>query len=124
MSSAQLDLIERPPITRARAVGHEGARRAADKTERKVDPEWLEHACAAIRRFAARHEGLFTVEMMRGVIELQGDLAKPCDARAWGAATVVAMRRGLLEPTKTYHPAVSSNGAVRRCYRAGVAAKL
>lgn len=113
----QLDLVA--PVTLARKRGHEGAQRAADKTGRVVDPEWLEHACDAVRRFAANHEGLFTVEMMRGVIELQGELAKPCDARAWGAVTVVALRRGLIEPTRTYHPAASSNGAARRCYRRG-----
>jgi hypothetical protein len=117
----QLDLID--PLTLARKRGHAGAQRAADKTERVVDPEWTEKAVEAIRKFAA-HQGemLFTMEICRRTIEVQGGLAAPTDLRAWGAVTLLAIRRGLIEPTKTYHPAASSNGAVRRCYRAGAKA--
>jgi hypothetical protein len=122
MSVAQLDLIDRPAITRARAAGHEGARLAAEKTQRVVDPDWCEKAVEAIRTFAAHQSGLFTAEMARGVIELQGTVARPCDLRAWGAAVQLALRRKFIEATTTYFPAVSSNGAVRRCYKKGRAA--
>ena len=116
----QFDLIE--PVTLARSRGHRGAQLAADKTERVVDPDWTNKAVEAIRKFAAGQSGLFTAEMARGVIELQGEVARPCDLRAWGVAVQVALRRRFIEATTTYFPAVSSNGAVRRCYRKGGAA--
>jgi hypothetical protein len=116
---AQLDLIERPVMARARAAGHEGAQRAADKTERVVDPDWTSNAVEAIRKFASQQPALFTMEMCRGVIELQGTVSAPTDKRAWGAATLCAVRAGYIERTKTYHPAVSSNGSDKPCYRRG-----
>lgn len=113
----QLDLIEAPTVARAR--GHDAAQRAVEKTERVVDPDWCDKAVEAIRKFAAASTGLWTMEMCRGVIELQKDLAPPCDKRSWGAATLVAARRGFIERTKTYHPAMSSNGSDKPCYRKG-----
>lgn len=120
----QLDLIDRPRIERARAKGHDGAQRAADKTERVIDPQWTEKAVAAIRQFArAQGDVLFTMEMCRGVIELQASVPDPSDKRAWGAATLAAVRAEFIERTKTYHPAASSNGAPKVCYRAGAKAR-
>lgn len=118
--SEQMDLLDRPRIERARARGHDAAQRAADKTERAVDPLWTEKAVNAIRQFArAQGDVLFTMEMCRGVIELQGTVPDPSDKRAWGAATLAAVRGEFIERTKTYHPAASSNGAPKVCYRRG-----
>lgn len=119
----QMDLIDRPRVERARAKGHDGAARAADKAERVVDPQWTEKAVAAIRAFArARGDALFTMEMCRGVIELQDTVPAPSDKRAWGAATLSAVHQEFIERTKTYHPAASSNGAPKVCYRKGAKA--
>jgi hypothetical protein len=118
--SQQLDLIDRPSIERARKNGLDAAQAAVDRAQRVVDPEWGAKAMEAIRRFArGQGDGLFTMEMCRGVIELDKQLAEPTDKRAWGAITVQAVRAGYLEQTKTFHPAASSNGAWKRCYRRG-----
>lgn len=119
----QLDLIA--PVHLARARGHAAAQRAADRTERVVDPEWCAKACDALRKFAAAQgDGvLFTLELARGVIELQRSVPEPVDRRAWGQATLMAVRREYIERTKTYHPAVSSNGTAKVCYRAGAKAR-
>lgn len=116
--NGQLDLIE--PVTLARSRGHAGAALAAEKAERVVDPEWTDKAVDAIREFARNHgDLLWTMEMCRGVIELQKLVPEPTDRRAWGAATLVAVRRGYIERTRTYHPAVSSHGSDKPCYRKG-----
>lgn len=113
----QLDPVENVSIARAR--GHAAAQRAADKAERVVVPDWTACAVEAIRVFARNQPALFTLEIARGVIELQGAVPKPCDLRAWGVAAQVAARRGFIERTSTYHPAVSSNGSPKPCYRRG-----
>jgi hypothetical protein len=59
------------------------------------------------------------MEICRGVIELQKSVPAPPDLRAWGAATLAAARAGFIERTNTYHPAVSSNGSPKPCYRRG-----
>jgi hypothetical protein len=114
----QLDLIA--PVHLARARGHAAAQRAADKTERVVDPQWTEKAVEAVRQFARHQDGLFIMEMARGVIELQKDLPEPPDKRAWGTVTVLARDRGFIERVKgAYFPAVSSNSSEKPCYRRG-----
>ena len=122
----QLELIERPTPSRsaerrramadARARGEAGMGMvAADKADRE-NPGWCEAACEALRKLAAAHCGMFTVEHARLV--LAPELPKVHDERAWGKVTTMALKRGYIERVKgQFFPAASSNGAVRAVYR-------
>ena len=101
----------------ARARGEAGMGMAADKAER-VCPGWCEKACEALRKLAAAHCGMFTIELARLVLEKE--LPPPPDSRVWGKVTTMALQRGYIERVRgTFFPAASSNGAVRAVYRKG-----
>lgn len=126
----QLELIDKPTPSRsverrramaeARARGERGMAQVADKADRE-HPGWCEAACQALRKLAAAHCGMFTVEHARLV--LAAELPKIHDERAWGKVTTMALQRSYIERVKgQYFPAASSNGAVRAVYRKGPAA--
>jgi hypothetical protein len=115
----QLGLIGIDEVVHAKRRGHKAAGDAAAKAERVVDPEWGNRALDALRKFVTGAPGLFTMEMARGVLELQGAVPEPPDKRAWGSVTRIAAQQGIIERTKTYHPSASSNGSEKPCYRRG-----
>lgn len=123
----QGELLEKPTpdrkaerrraIADAQARGEVGMGQVAEKVERE-HPGWCEDACQALRKLAAAHCGMFTVELARLV--LAPELPKIHDERAWGKVTTMALQRGYIERVKgIYFPAASSNGAVRAVYRKG-----
>lgn len=122
----QMDLIERPVITRrtkaearakVAAKADTGIQRAADATDAR-NPGWCELACQALRRFAKHQHGMFIVEHARAV--LRSELPPPNDERTWGKVTRMATDRGYIERVKgAYFPAASSNGSEKPVYRKG-----
>ena len=124
----QLELLERPPeLTRAgarrqaleaaQARAEVGAERAALHAN-NVCPGWLALAVERVRAFAAANPGVFTVEMMRGVIG--AEMPQPPDLRAWGRVAQDAIRLGYIERVpKVVIPAASSNGSVKPAWRKG-----
>lgn len=120
--SPQLDLIPTPRLARAtraeaRARRELGMQRVGDKAER-CEPGWTEEAMAAVRRYVATQHALFTVELMRMVLE--AELPPVHDRRAWGVVTVRAIKEGLIERVKgQFFPAVSSNNSPKCVYRRG-----
>lgn len=121
----QLDLIERPTITRASEAARRmrdaklraerGMNQAESSAERSA-PGWCAAAVEAIRRFASANAGVFSVEQMRSVIE--AELPSISDRRAWGKATVMAVKANVIERVpRVYLPAASSNGAPKPAWR-------
>lgn len=101
-------------IAEAVEQGMQGAQAAADRAER-LDPGSIEAAVDEIRVFAQRFAaGPFTIEQARLHCS---PLPSGADARAWGAITQAAMRRGYIEKTGEYAPAVSSHGSPKPLYR-------
>lgn len=97
----------------AKQRGELGMQRVADK----AGSDWCEAACEAVRKYAASQHAVFTVELMRMVVER--DLPAVSDKRAWGVVTRQAMARGYIEHVKgQFFPAASSNGALKAVYRA------
>lgn len=100
-------------IAEAVEQGTQAAQAAADRAER-LGPGWIETAIDEVRAFAQRFSGPFTIERARLHCSPLPDGA---DARAWGAITQAAMRRGFIEKTGEYAPAASSNGSPKPLYR-------
>ncbi len=124
----QLELLERPPeLTRAAArklameAAHARAALAADAAGARADaahPDWCELAAEKLRMFARAQGGVFTIELARA--GLAGELPSPPDLRAWGKATVMAIKAGYVEKVpRVFMPAASSNGAPKAAYRRG-----
>lgn len=80
-------------------------------------PGWMDMAVDAVRRFAAHQSGLFTVEMMRAVI--QDEIPPTHRLRVWGPVTQAAIRAGYIEKTRHFAPAVSSNRSPKPLFRKG-----
>lgn len=88
---------------------------AAQQSAASNGPVWAAAALHALTTYASLATQPFTTETAR---EWIGDrVPAPKDARAWGAVTATAVRRGLIAPVG-YAPARSSNGAPKRTYRA------
>jgi hypothetical protein len=124
----QLELLERPPVlTRAAArrvameAAHARAELGADRaahSANSVCPGWLDLVLDRVRAFAATNPGIFSIEMMRGVIGTE--VPQPPDLRAWGRVTQDAIRLGYIERVpKVVIPAASSNGSVKPAWRKG-----
>lgn len=96
-----------------------GMQRAADHAERE-EPGWTEQAVEALRRFALTQTKPFTIEAAREAIQSQ--VARPPEARAWGAVTKTARARNFIESAGVVLPAASSNGSLKPGWKAGVAA--
>lgn len=111
----------RKDLERARLAAQSGMDRAQGATETR-HPKWVSLAVARLRKFARakRKEERFTIEKARA--ELAKKLPPPHDERTWGAVTIAAIKAGVIEPTGTYAPAVSSNGSPKREYRMGARA--
>lgn len=94
-----------------------GMRLAAEKTQRKIDPEWVEKAIAAMVGFLKNYPAeAFTVEQVRAAVAAK--VQRPTDLRAWGVATRTALARGSIERVGSA-PAASSNNSPKSTYRAG-----
>lgn len=123
-AAAQLDLIPQPTVRRgpdhraARVRREFGMDRVADATER-LNRGWFEKAMERLRAFVKPQAGVFTMEQARAVLE--SELPEPSDARVWGPLTKMAVAAHVIEPTKLFAPAASSNGSPKRMYRKGVA---
>jgi hypothetical protein len=103
----------------ARTRGHQAALAASDRAER-MDPNWMTDALAKVKQFAQHQQPhvAFTIETLRNAIEQE--LPAPPDLRAWGAVTLVAAKKGLIERKKgAFAPAVSSNGSPKPMYTRG-----
>ena len=100
-------------VAEAVEQGMQAAHAAADRAER-LDPGWIANAVDEVRAFAQRFAGPFTIEQARLHCS---PLPKGADARAWGAITQAAMRRGYIEKTGEYAPVASSNGSPKPLYR-------
>jgi hypothetical protein len=72
----------------------EGIKRAVDHAEREA-PGWQSRAVEFIARFARANAGEFFVEDIRTWAHNNG-LDEPPHARAWGAAILLARKRGLV----------------------------
>jgi hypothetical protein len=121
--NGQLDLIERPAIRRTTAIERARKRRDAcmqrveDATENR-EPGWCEKAVQRLREFAKNQTAIFIIEHARAV--LRKELPEPSDERAWGVVTVMARKRGYIEPVKgQFFPAESSNASPKQVYRRG-----
>ena len=126
--SEQMELLERPPeLTRAaarklamdaaRARAEVGADRAGAKAD-TVHADWCLLAAEKLRVFARAQGGVFNIEMARA--GLGDELPAPPDLRAWGKATVMAIKAGYVEKVpRVFMPAASSNGAPKAAYRRG-----
>ncbi len=118
----QMELLpSAPPARRTRAEARArrdlGMQRVGDKAER-CEPGWVDAAMDAVRRYAATQHALFTIELMRLVLERE--LPPVHDKRAWGVVTVRAIKEGLIERIKgQYFPASSSNNSPKSVYRRG-----
>lgn len=122
----QLDLIEPIATDRkaerkraaadAQARADTGMKRAEEHVER-IEPGWCELACDAVRRYSSVQHGVFTLEMLRLVMEKE--LPPVPEKRVWGVVTRMAIKRGLIERVKgQYFPAASSNNSPKAVYRA------
>jgi hypothetical protein len=104
-------------MTIARDRGHSAAQACADKADR-LCPGWTDAAVDAIRRFASRQNGCWTIEQVREVIG--EELPEPENLRAWGSVTRVAVRRGFIARVPgAFAPASSSNGSEKPLYTKG-----
>lgn len=123
----QLELIPRPEaptraqarraaLLAAKARAEQGMDRAARKASR-LNAGWCSEALERVRRFAAGQAGLWTIEMVRAVIE--EDLEQPSDGRAWGRVTQDALRLGFIVKTDKTAPSASSNGAPKPLFKRG-----
>jgi hypothetical protein len=112
MTQLQLEL--------ARDLGRSAAEACAEKAD-CLAPGWIEAAIGALRRFAARQAGAFTVEMARDVIA--EEIAEPHDKRAWGVVTRMAVKRAFIARVPgAWAPAASSHASPKPMYRRGSAA--
>lgn len=118
----QTDLFGTSAITRrsaqaAREHGAAMADRAEERNER-TNPGWTQVAVERVRAFAGAQSGVFTIEMMRSVLERE--LPPPTDGRIWGKVTVLARRAQYIEPVRgAFFAAASSNGSPKQVYRRG-----
>lgn len=102
----------RPGPTPAGEIGIASSHEHAETDE----PGWTDRAVDALRAFA-RTAAEFTIEQARAC--LIDRVGEPDELRAWGAVTQAAQRRGFIERTGAYRPAISSNGSPKPVYRAG-----
>ena len=126
----QIDLIDRPAITRAtaRAQAMQAAQarkaEALDKGEARVEhdiPGWITAALLRVKAFARMQGGIFTIEQMRAVLEQE--LPPVPELRVWGVVTVRAKNAKLIESVpRTFLPAASSNGTAKQAWRRGAGA--
>lgn len=123
MRPQQLDLIERPQVTRAtrlkaaRVKADVGIERVTEATEVR-NPGWCGQAVEAVRRFARHQGGVFCMEICRAVIERE--LPAPSDLRVWGQVTRMALARGYIKPAKgQFFLAASSNNSPKPAYTKG-----
>lgn len=112
----------RSALEDAKARADDAITRVADKAERER-PGWCEDATQALRTFAKRQGGVFTIEHARLAILAAKLIDKPHDGRAWGKATRMAVTAGYIERVKGQSfPAASSNGSPKPVYRKGAKA--
>ena len=95
-----------------------GMLRSADHADRDT-PGWTEQALEALRDFALRQSEPFTIEYARA--QLERELTRPPDLRAWGAVTLKAIRTGVLVRTGEFAPRASSHNSPTMTYRSGPA---
>lgn len=110
---AAFDFAPVPPTPRQR--GHRSAARAASHANR-VDPGWLERACAAVLAFAQATNGASWLLEDARASALAGGLAEAVEPRAWGMVTRTLQRRGQIEACG-YGPAKTSNGSAKVLWR-------
>lgn len=119
----QLELFDRPVLSRRTAAAEArerrelGMQRVGDKAERTA-PGWTDAALDAVRRYVAGQHAVFTIELMRLVLERE--LPPVHDKRAWGVVTTAAIKAELIERVKgQFYPAASSNNSPKAVYRRG-----
>lgn len=103
----------------ARANGRRRMQEAVDATEKAIDG-WSFIAADAIRQAMARtrRDQHLTMEEIREKIRKLGlHVPPPKDLRAWGGATSVALREGVIEKTGAFKLAAFSNASPKACYR-------
>lgn len=104
----------------ARQAALEGMQRAADHAN-LTRAQWttlaLEKLAARVRCRAP--SSTFIIEEVRAEIV---DLPEPPDLRAWGAVTLAAIRRKIVERTEGTKPARSSHLSPKPAYRRGIEA--
>lgn len=100
------------------AAGELGIARAREHAERE-SAGWTERSAEALRWFALKVPD-FTIDEARPFMAIHVD--EPPDARAWGAATQMAVRRGWICRTGAYRRSESSNGSPKPVYQRGAKA--
>lgn len=112
-----IDTSRKAARSAAMAAAHERGELGMQRVADNAGAEWCELACQAVRRYAANQRAVFTVELMRMVVERE--IPSAHDKRAWGVVTRQALARGYIERVKgQFFPAASSNGAPKAVYRA------
>ncbi|HEX7687567.1 MAG TPA: hypothetical protein VF453_07665 [Burkholderiaceae bacterium] len=90
-------------------VGEAADRRNAD---------WCNKACEALRQFARKQAGVWTIELARA--QFEKNLPPPSDLRAWGRVTQMAIRKGYIERVPgQFFAAASSNNAAKSVWKKG-----
>ena len=76
-------------------------------------PEWTDTAAAFLRAYAQSCGGTFLIEQARAAS--RGHIPQPENAKAWGPAAVLAVKRGWIVKAG-YGPARSSNGSPKTLF--------
>lgn len=132
LHGTQLDWISAPSVSRPpcgmpespdsvpgrgrttwKARRDEGMARAQEHAEAD-QPGWTEAAATFLRDYAQTVAGPFMVEQAR--IASKHRVAIPENAKAWGPAAVLAVKRGWIVKAG-YGPASSSNGSPKTLFR-------
>jgi hypothetical protein len=106
-----------PARREARERRDEAIKKVGDAADRR-NADWCNKACEALRQFARKQAGVWTIELARA--QFEKNLPAPGELRAWGRVTQMAVRKGYIERVPgQFFAAASSHNSPKPVWKRG-----